>query len=340
MTVGLAYDLKDDYLRDGLSEEDAAEFDSPATVEAIEGGLAELGHRPVRIGRARDLVTRLAAGDGWDLVFNIAEGLAGVAREAQVPALLDVYGIPYTFSDPLVLALCLHKGMTKRVIRDLGVPTADFAVVEDLGDCAGVELEFPVFVKPVAEGTGKGVGISSRVGTRQELEAVCGELLDRFRQPVLVERYLPGRELTVGILGTGRQARSVGAMEIVLGDRAEGSSYTYHNKKQYEDRVTYSVTEDRTSRSAEAVALAAWRGLGCRDAGRVDLRCDESGQPCFMEVNPLAGLHPVDSDLPILCAKRGIGYTDLIRAIMESAEARVSAASRELCQCGSRSSTI
>ena len=128
MHIGLTYDLRQDYLAAGFSEDETAEFDRPDTVSSIETALVQLGHRPDRIGHARQLVARLAAGDRWDLVFNIAEGLSGIAREAQIPAILDVYGIPYTFSDPLVMALTLHKGLTKTVVAAGGVPTAAFAL--------------------------------------------------------------------------------------------------------------------------------------------------------------------------------------------------------------------
>ncbi len=328
MTVGITYDLKDDYLREGVSEEDAAEFDSPATIEGIEAALQALGMRTERIGHLRALLARLAEGRRWDLVFNIAEGVHGAGREAQIPAILDAFQIPYTFSDTVVLALCLHKGLTKRVVRDAGVPTADFAVVEREEDVPAVRLKFPVFAKPVAEGTGKGISGASRIESAAQLREVCAQLLRRFRQPVLVEAYLGGRELTVGILGTGAEARAIGALEIKLGGKAEAGAYTYHNKKNYEDRVSYSLATDDLARKAEAVALAAWRALGCRDGGRVDIRCEAAGEPHFLEVNPLAGLHPVDSDLPILCYKRGMTYRDLIAAIVESARSRLPVTAR------------
>lgn len=328
MTVGITYDLKEDYLREGASEEETAEFDRPATIEAIEAALQALGFRAERIGPLKALLARLVSGDRWDLVFNIAEGVHGLGREAQVPALLDAFQIPYTFSDPVVLGLCLHKGMTKHVVRDAGVPTPDFAVVEREGDAAGVRLDYPVFAKPVAEGTGKGISGASRVESPAELERVCAELLRRFRQPVIVESFLPGRELTVGILGTGRDARAIGALEINLRGEAEPDAYTYHNKRLYADRVSYTLVEDEVGLKAGEVALAAWRALGCRDGGRVDIRCDAEGEPHFLEVNPLAGLHPVDSDLPILCTKRGLAYADLIAAIMESACKRLPASAR------------
>ena len=323
MRIGITYDLREDYLAMGFGDEETAEFDRIDTIEAIESTLQGLGFETDRIGNIRSLTSRLASGDQWDMVFNIAEGLKGFGREAQVPALLDAYEIPYAFSDALVLALTLHKGMTKRVIRDLGIPTPDFAVVETASDCDRVNLGFPLFAKPVAEGTGKGIGAASRIGSRKELRSVCEDLLRDFQQPVLVETYLPGKEFTVGIVGTGKSARAVGCIEVILKGDAEPGAYSYWNKKMYDELVEYRLVEDRTAQKAMEVALASWTGLGCRDGGRVDLRADANGFPHFLEVNPLAGLNPVVSDLPILCTLKGISYRELISQIMESALSRI-----------------
>lgn len=323
MLVGITYDLRSDYLAEGYSEEETAEFDSPATIQALHDAIAAAGHRVDRIGNVRRLVARLAAGDRWDLVFNFAEGLNGAGREAQVPALLDAYGIAYTFSDAVVMGLTLHKGLTKRVVRDCGVPTPDFAVVEAEGDIDRIALPYPLFAKPIAEGTGKGVSPASRIADRRQLRPVCRDLLKRFDQPVLVETFLPGREFTVGVLGTGERAEAVGALEVILKDNAEPGVYSYRNKEECEERVIYRLAHDAAAREAAAVALAAWRALGCRDAGRVDLRADAMGRMNFIEVNPLAGLHPTHSDLPILWRQAGGAYDDLVRRILESAAARV-----------------
>ena len=213
MRVGLTYDLRSDYLREGYSLEETAEFDKEETIEGLESAIRANGHKPERIGHARALIQRLAKGERWDLVFNIAEGLRGIAREAQVPAILDVYGIPCVFSDAAVLTLCLHKGYTKAVLREAGVATAPFKVIERLSDIASVDMSYPLFVKPVAEGTGKGVSPKSIVRTKAELKPAVAALLEKFKQPVLVEPYLSGREFTVGILGSGQTTRTVGAME-------------------------------------------------------------------------------------------------------------------------------
>jgi len=323
MRIGLTYDLRADYLRRGYSEEDTAEFDAPETIAALEDALRALGHTPERIGGIHDLVPRLAAGERWELVFNIAEGLRGFGREAQVPALLEAYDVPYVFSDPLVLALALHKGMAKRVVRDAGVPTPDFAVVEEAADAARVALPFPLFCKPVAEGTSKGIGAASRVRDRAELARTCAALLATHRQPVLVEAYLPGREFTVGVLGTGRGARALGVLEVRLQSGAEDGMYSFHNKEHYETLVDYRLSRGPAEDEAAAVALAAWRALGCRDGGRVDIRLDAAGRAHFLEVNPLAGLHPVRSDLVILARQAGLEHGALIGAILAAALERL-----------------
>jgi D-alanine-D-alanine ligase len=309
----------------GYGEEETAELDRESTVAALETTLRSLGHLTERIGHAKQLAARLLRGERWDLVFNIAEGMHGIGREAQVPALLDLYEIPYTFSDPLVMSLTLHKGLTKRVVRDAGVPTPDFVVVESAAQVAAVDLPLPLFAKPVAEGTGKGVTPRSVIRRRADLLPACRELLARYRQPVLVETLLPGRELTTGILGTGEEAEVIGSLEVVLLPQAEPEVYSYVNKERCEELVEYrlATADDPMVAAAERVALAAWRALGCRDGGRVDLRCAADGSPQFLEVNPLAGLHPEHSDLPILAAKVGMPYRELLRRIVDSAAARV-----------------
>ncbi len=325
MRIGPTYDLREDYRRLGLDEQQVAEFDRADTIDAIEASLHVLGHRAVRIGHIGRLLERLSAGEGWDLVLNIAEGLSstGIGREAQVPMLLDLYGIPYVFSDPLVCCLSLHKGMTKRVVRDLGLPTPDFAVVASEADARAIDLPFPLFAKPVAEGSSKGVSGASRIADRAQLARVCADLLEQFRQPVLVETFLPGREFTVGLVGTGRNAEAIAAMEVHLLPAADAGVYSYNNKESCEELVKYSLAEGAIKEEAFAIALAAWRGLGCRDAGRVDVRADAAGRINFIEVNVLPGLHPEHSDLPILSNLQGMEYQELIRRIVESASERI-----------------
>lgn len=323
MKIGITYDLREDYLAAGFSEEETAEFDRHETIRAIEETLKDLGYKTDRIGNIKNLTTRLVAGDRWEMVFNIAEGLRGFGREAQVPAILDAYDIPYTFSDPLVLSLTLHKAMTKHVVRDHGILTPDFCVVMTEYDVSRVNLPFPLFAKPVAEGTGKGITRHSRILTRSKLASICRRLLLTYNQPVLIETFLPGRELTVGILGTGKDAVVIGVMEIIQRDNTEPAVYSYRNKERYEDLVEYRLASDEMAEKAKEMALAVWRMLGCRDAGRVDLRADADGTLNFMEINPLAGLHPQHSDLCIIANMVGMRYGALMEAIISSAMARI-----------------
>lgn len=323
LRIALAYDLKSDYLAAGFSAEAVMEFDDEATVEALAGALAASGHLAERVGRGVELARRLAAGERWDLVFNFAEGVSGRSREAQVPALCELFDQPYTFSDPLTAALTLDKPLAKRVVRDIGLPTAPFAVVSCAEEAAAVALPLPLFVKPIAEGSSKGVSARSKVASRAELARRCAELLEAFAQPVLVETYLPGRELTVGVVGNGEAARAVATMEVHFERGSDREFYTALNKGEFEERVRYSLLDgEPLAVRARQVALAAYAALGCRDAGRVDLRCSAEGEPCFLEVNPLPGMHPTRSDLPIMCSLGGVAYEGLVADIVDAAARR------------------
>jgi D-alanine-D-alanine ligase len=319
LIIGITYDLRDDYLKEGYGLEETAEFDLPDTIDAIEKVILDNGFEADRIGNIKALTRRLAADNRWDLVFNITEGMYGFGREAQVPALLDAYNIPYTFSDPLGHAISLHKGITKHVLRDLGIPTPDFVVINNEAEMDDVNLPFPLFAKPVAEGTSKGITALSKITNREELHQTCKNLLQTFKQPVLVEKYLPGREFTVGILGTGKNAKTLGVIEVILKPAAEKNAYSYENKEHYEKLVQYALVDDDEAKQARKIALKIWRYLDLKDAGRVDLRSDADGAPNFMEVNSLAGLNPKRSDLPILCNLLGMSYHVLISSIIESA---------------------
>jgi D-alanine-D-alanine ligase len=320
MRIGIAYDLRADYRAMGMSEEETAEFDAIETIDAIDNVLSDMGYEVCRIGNVQSLIAKLVAGERWDAVFNFCEGIRGSAREAQVPSILDVYGIPYVFSDALTMAVTLEKSTAKRIVRDHGVPTADFALIEKVADIAKVNLPFPLFLKPVAEGSGKGVNARSKVGDKKALSAVARDLLKKFKQPVLVETFLPGREFTVGITGTGEDARVLGSTEIVPKAGWVGDGYGFENKDAgWEDRVEIvRATDFPEAQAAGEVALAAWRALRCRDGGRIDIRCDAQGKPHFIEVNPIAGLRPNHSDLCFIAEYEGVSYPQLLGRIMES----------------------
>ncbi len=318
MRIGVTYDLRSDYKAMGYSDEETAEFDSEVTIDAICDSLAGLGWTVSRIGNVRRLVEKLGAGERWDAVFNFCEGLKGVGREAQVPALLEIYDIPYVFSDVLTSAVTLDKAMCKRIVRDAGIATADFAVVESLAELKTIRMPFPMFVKPISEGSGKGIGAKSKVTNRTQLRETTASLLDKFRQPVLVETFLSGREFTVAITGTGDEAEVLGASEICRKANWVGEGYGYENKEHWHDKVEIIGADPASLKSAGDVALAAWRVLRCRDGGRVDIRNDADGVPHFIEVNPLAGLRPEYSDMCFIATREGLTYQDLIGKIMAS----------------------
>ena len=323
MNIGLTYDLRDEYLQMGYGEEETGEFDRIDTIESIEKTLHSLGYETDRIGHIKNLVHRLAKGDRWDLVFNIAEGMYGAGREAQVPAILDAYQIPYVFSGPLVLAVTLDKAWTKEIVKNAGVPTPEYCVVEKPEDIKNIKLPFPLFAKPIAEGTGKGINSDSVIKDKTQLEKLCRYLLEKFKQPVIVERYLSGREFTAGIVGTGDQARCVGVMEIILKSNAEENVYSYVNKEECEERIIYSLTDPAAVKACSSLALKVWKSIRGEDGGRVDIRFDDKGEANFLEVNPLAGIHPEHSDLPILSKLNGIEYKELMKMIMDSAVKRI-----------------
>ena len=320
----MLYDLRRDYLALGYTERQVKEFDFDETIDALAEAMRALGHQVEQIGSALALAPRLVAGDRWDLVFNIAEGLHGRSREAHAPAMLEMYGIGYTFSDPLVCALTLDKAMAKRVVHSAGVPTPQFHVVESEDDLRDVNLPYPMFAKPVAEGTGKGIDGQSRIASPNQLREVCRRLLAEFAQPVLVEEYLPGREFTTGILGCGRSARVVGTMEVRPAPWAPTTDYSSEMKERSEELVQYSPMEPGEGRGElEALALEAYRMLQMRDAGRLDFRMDRSGKPAFLEANPLPGLHPTHSDLPMIATQEGMSFVELIGEIVGSAARRL-----------------
>jgi D-alanine-D-alanine ligase len=319
--IGFVYDLRKDYLAQGYSEQDVAEFDSESTIDAISKTIESLGYNVEKIGNAKSLCKMLTAGKRWDMVFNIAESIGGRCREAYAPAILELYQIPYTFSDPLVCAATLDKAVAKQLVAQAGLSTAKYAVVESKNDLKNVRLKYPLFAKPIAEGTGKGIDNNSHIADEKQLKKICVQLLSEYRQPVLVEEYLPGREFTTAILGSGADAYVLGTMEIEMRSKDAPAIYSYINKEECESRIFYHPVKDTPylKKAVEALALESYKVLQCRDAGRVDIRCDEKGEPCFLEVNPLPGMHPSHSDLPMIATQEGMSYEKLIGTILDSA---------------------
>jgi D-alanine-D-alanine ligase len=319
MKVGLTFDLRSWYIDRGYSMEDTAEFDKENTIEALEAAIQKTGLETERIGNAFQLIEELAKGKKWDLVFNIAEGLFGDGRESVVPAILDQYRIPYVFSGPVILGISLNKYIARLIVSSSGIPVSPGILLKRAEEAESCNLHYPLFVKPVSEGTGKGITEKNLVNNPPALREITANLISRFEQPVLVEEYLPGREFTVGIIGTGEDAVAVGGMEIICRDNLP---YSVEFKENYKEFCKYIPMNNDYADESKQVALEVWKAIGGLDAGRVDVKADRNGRICFMEVNPLAGLHPIDSDLPILAGFSGIGYEELIERIIRSAAKR------------------
>jgi D-alanine-D-alanine ligase len=322
MKVGLTYDLRSWYIDRGYSMDETAEFDKQETVDALINSLKQMGHEPEPVGNAFQLVEALAAGHRWDIIFNIAEGLYGDGRESVVPALLDQYKIPYVFSGPVIMGLSLNKHLAKLVVASSGVPVSPGCLITELKDLDKCNLRFPLFIKPVSEGTGKGITEKSLVNSKEELKKMAGWILSEFHQPALVEEYLPGREFTVGVVGYGEDAVAIGGMEVMT---INNLPYSVEVKENYQNYCSYKPLDADIIDECKSVAVSAWKALDAVDAGRVDLKADRNGKICFIEANPLAGLNPVHSDLPILARMYGIEYQTLIEMIMKSATKRIRA---------------
>jgi D-alanine-D-alanine ligase len=320
MKIGLTYDLRSWYTDRGYSLEDTAEFDKQETIDGIAGALQKMGYQTELIGNAFQIIEHLANGRKWDLVFNIAEGLYGDGRESVIPAILDQYKIPYVFSGPVIMGLSLNKHLTKVIVGAAGVPVSPGILISDLADLKKCNLEYPLFVKPVSEGTGKGITQKSLVHSPGELHNMVEWILTRFSQPALVEEYLPGREFTVGIIGSGDDAAAIGGMEVIC---AGNLPYSVEVKENYEQYCQYRPLDRDIEDECKKVALDSWKALSAVDAGRVDLKADRKGKICFIEANPLAGLNPIHSDLPILARLYGIDYQKLMELIMKSAIKRL-----------------
>jgi D-alanine-D-alanine ligase len=320
MKIGLTFDLRSWYIDRGYSMDETAEFDKQETIDALEGALKIMGHDTEPIGNTFQLIEALASGRRWDMVFNIAEGLYGDGRESVVPAILDQYKIPYVFSGPVIMGLSLNKHLAKLVVAAAGVPVSPGFLITELKDLEKCNLQYPLFVKPVSEGTGKGITEKSLVNSHEELISMISWILKEFQQPALVEEYLPGREFTVGIVGYGDDTVAIGGMEVICSDNLP---YSVEVKENYQNYCKYKPLGDDIIDECKSVAVNAWKALDAVDAGRVDLKADRNGKICFIEANPLAGLNPVHSDLPILSRMYGIEYQTLIEMIMKAAIRRI-----------------
>ena len=317
-----------------IARDEFAEWDSPTTIAAVESALSKLG-KVIRLEAKEDFPERLRQAKP-DIVFNIAEGFHGVNREAHVPAICEFYGIPYSGSDPFTLSLCLDKARTKETLAFHGIPTPKFAVVrklEELREVAGA-LVLPLFVKPLHEGSSKGITDSNLCWDRTQLFKQTEFLLENYRQPVLVEEYLPGKEFTCAVLGNGGEATVLPIVAMNFETLPKGALPIYSFDAKFvwdrpENPLDIFQCPPRITKelqaSIERVTLDAFRVLGCRDWARIDVRLDADGRPNVLEVNPLPGILPDPADnscLPKAARAAGIGYEELIQNCLKYAAAR------------------
>jgi D-alanine-D-alanine ligase len=320
--VGVMYNLKGAPPEEGEPPDLGAESDSESTVAAVALALRAYGHE-VQLIEGNDTAYLKLLSNRLDIVFNMCEGLRGESRESHIPSMLEMLGIPYTGSGVLTLALTLDKPLTKKVLAYHGIPTPKFRVFGSAGDINVEGLEFPLFLKPAHEGSSMGVSSNSLCRDVGEVTAEAPKLIALYRQPVLVEEYLPGREFTVGILGN-RNPIIFPIMEInfdaIPPDHAR--VYSRQFKTDWSDEVYYmcpAPVSPELEAQLKDTALSTYRALDCRDLARVDLRLDRNGVPNVMEVNPLPGLAPGFSDYPRIAEKGGWSYTDLVNGILECA---------------------
>ena len=332
MRIGIAFDLKKKPLAN-LPEDIFEELDSIETVEAIESVLNSAGHETVRLGGGKNFLFSILK-THVDIVFNIAEGWGARSREAHIPSVLELLGTPYTGSDPLTLSLTLDKGMAKRVVMSAGVLTPRFSVIKDAKSINHVqELNFPLIVKPLWEGSSIGIRRDSKVQNFKELKRKLEWLINSYGEPTLVEEFIEGEEVTVGVIGN-ENPYVIGMMMIKprIGDPRD-FIYSLEVKRNWREEVEYfsppPLSEQALSELSRS-ALAAYDALSCRDVARLDFRMGRDGKPYFLEANPLPGLNPETGDLPIMIEKEGIPYAELILSILDNAlrRNRLSAKSR------------
>lgn len=310
--VGFTYNVKRE-----TGGDEQAEWDPPETIIAISNALARQGHIVVHLEATQDLPRVLAEAD-VDLIFNIAEGVAGRNREAQVPALCELLGIPYTGSDSATLAIALDKSLCKKVLSQHDILVPGGMLMETGRERLDPELRFPLIVKPNAEGSSKGIGTASVVDNEEELRKTVCELIERYRQPALVEEYITGREFTVGLLG-GKRPRVLPPMEIrFLDEDNKRPVYDYIVKQEWRKHVEYKCPaemSETTLKAVEKIGRATFAALDCRDFARVDLKMTDDGRIYVFEVNPLPGMTPGYSDLVLISKAAGMDYDQLMAEI-------------------------
>ncbi len=325
MKIGLSYDLKSEIALAQDHPDDALEeYDSLETVDGIAAALESLGHSVVKLSGGRKFLANILESD-VDFVFNISEGRGNYrGREAQIPAVLEMLDIPYSGSDPQCLAIALDKPLTKKLVQSAGVHTPKWEIVsnrQEMKEVCQDSFPLPAFIKPAFEGSSKGIRIGCRVEDRDQMAMVIGTIFEQYRQPVMVEEFISGDEVTVGIVGNS-PPQIVGIMRILPKKRSTNFVYSLEVKRDWQNQVDYECPAQLEAKVLKKIAdfsLRAFDTLGCRDFARLDFRLDRKGMPCFLEINPLPGLNPKSSDLPIMAYKMGWNYQGLISSVLNAA---------------------
>ena len=320
MKVGVTYNLKHADSAASDKKDEQAEYDSMDTVLAIESAIRRHGHETVLLEADEELPQKLRQ-HRPDIVFNIAEGRGGRAREAQVPALLNLFQIPFTGSDETTLCLALDKALTKRLLASYHIPTPKYRVYTPGEMIRAAGLSFPVIVKPNAEGSSKGIHDVCIAKTAAQLRALVASSMQAYGGCVLAEEFVSGREFTVGLIGNGESLKVFPPMEILYHDTPiQGFNvYNYTVKQEYKKYVSYRCPADISAGLERRIVLLSkkiFHVLGCRDFARIDFRMDAFGRLFFIEINPLPGLAPHYSDYPMLAEFCGVSHEELVYSVL------------------------
>jgi len=329
MRVALTYNLKK---KDPLKPADYfSEYDSEETINSVITALKNKGHSVEAIDVEYPALFSYFKKNRVDMVFNIAEGKHGRFRESEVPAVLDYLNIPYTGSETFSLALALNKALTKKILRAENIPTPNFQLFVKGDEELSADLVFPLIVKPNCEGSAKGINKTNVVNSKEDLFKKVRECINIYRQEALVEEFIEGKELTVGILENGK-TRVLPILEIDFSNCKKSGEYFYSWKmKEFQGNTELGLVPEfycpaRLDKDVEErikdVALRTHRAVGCLDISRTDIRLDKSNIPYVLEINPLPGLDPKESNFPIMAYAAGMAYDDLIEAILISASER------------------
>src|SRR3989338_4794352 len=309
-----------------------SEFDSEETVLSIASAIKSLGYEVVIVeaNESRNLIN-FFQNNPVDLVFNIAEGSGSRFRESEVPALLDYLNIPYTGSNTFSLALALNKALTKKILKADNIPTPNFQIFVKGNEELNPDLKFLLIVKPNREGSAKGINTSCVVSTKEMLFNKIKEIISTYKQEALVEEFIAGRELTVGILENGKTT-ILPILEIDFSTCKDSGEYFYSwRMKEYQGNKELGLVptfhcparvDKTTEELIRDVALKTHRVVGCFGISRTDIRLSQDNIPYVLEINPLPGLNPLESNLPIMAYAAGMQYEDLIEAILASASER------------------